>query len=188
MPEPIDIIRQLSDNFVEEHKKDNFAKMLIPLREKLATLDSLTNKRTFLRYIKTNVEHELELHILKVHPFGKPEQPCCTEIHDKQFIFYIDQELSIIDKFEEKEKKNFLQQFDNNTIITALISVIVPLLGLAFYLGIQQQRNAYLEKELLIFRDGTTNPKTDNETKRSSSRKNTKDSSNNFIRNKHNNK
>jgi hypothetical protein len=120
MTEQIDIIRQLSDEFVEEHKSDNFANMLIPLREKLATLDSLTNKRTFLRYIKTNVEHELELHILKEHPFGKPEQPCGTEIHDKQFIFYIVQELSIIDKFEEKEKKNFLQQFNNSELFIAI--------------------------------------------------------------------
>jgi hypothetical protein len=131
MTEPIDIIRQLSDEFVEKHKNDNFAKMLIPLREKLATLDSLTNKRTFLRYIKTNVEHELELHILKEHPFGKPEHPCSTEIYDKQFIFYIDQELSIIDKFEEKEKKNFLQQFDNKAIFTILTSLAL----VSFYFG-----------------------------------------------------
>jgi hypothetical protein len=131
MTEPIDIIRQLSDEFVEEHKSENFAKMLIPLREKLATFDSLTNKRTFLRYIKTNVEHELELHILKEHPFGKPEQPCGTEIHDKQFIFYIDQELLIIDKFEEKEKKNFLQQFDNKGIF----AILTALSAFSFYMG-----------------------------------------------------
>jgi hypothetical protein len=131
MTEPIDIIRQLADKFTEEHKKDHFSKMLILLREQLLMLDSLNAKRTFLKYIKTNIQHGLEVHYIEVHKFGKPDKPCNTEIHDNQFLFYIDQELKIIEKFEEKEKRNFLQQFDNNVLFIAIPLIV----SLIWYFG-----------------------------------------------------
>jgi hypothetical protein len=161
MKEPIDLIRQLSDNFADEHKKDNFALILDDLREKLSTLDSLTNKRTFLRFIKTKVQHELEEHIYQEHN-GTPNNDCGIEKHSNKFIFYIDQELEIIDKFEEKQKKNFLQQFDNKAIFTILTSLSL----VSFYFGtIRGELNAHKESKSSFsatLSDSISLPKTNN--------------------------
>ncbi|WP_435354966.1 hypothetical protein [Emticicia sp. SJ17W-69] len=140
----IDTIRQFADDFTEEYTHSSFAKIIYPLRDKLATLDSIKDKRTFLKYIKLNIQHELEVHQESSHPFGDITKNCGYEIHTEKYLFYINQELSIIEKFEEKEKNNFLSQFSNEVLIPSLLTLLAIFGTLAYNWGYYNSKIDFL--------------------------------------------